>query len=75
MLLAIRPDTRMVWIANPNNPTGTFLPHAQLRVFLEALPQHVVAVLDEAQRRGLIHPRNLAAHHGRSGEGGGRRTA
>jgi histidinol-phosphate aminotransferase len=53
MLLAIRPDTRIVWIANPNNPTGTFLPHAQLRVFLEALPQHVVAVLDEAYNEYL----------------------
>ncbi|HQW20481.1 MAG TPA: histidinol-phosphate transaminase [Rhodocyclaceae bacterium] len=53
MLLAIRPDTRIVWIANPNNPTGTFLSHAQLRVFLEALPPHVVAVLDEAYNEYL----------------------
>lgn len=53
MLLAIRPDTRIVWIANPNNPTGTFLPHAQLRVFLEALPKNVVAVLDEAYNEYL----------------------
>jgi histidinol-phosphate aminotransferase len=33
MRAAIRPDTRLIWIANPNNPTGTFLPYPQLRRF------------------------------------------
>ncbi|MDP2811575.1 MAG: histidinol-phosphate transaminase [Rhodocyclaceae bacterium] len=45
---AIRPDTRVVWIANPNNPTGTFLPAAAVRAFLEAVPEDVAVVLDEA---------------------------
>ena len=40
--------TRVVWIANPNNPTGTWLARAPLRDFLGALPEHVVAVVDEA---------------------------
>jgi histidinol-phosphate aminotransferase len=40
--------TRVVWIANPNNPTGTWLARAPLRAFLGALPEHVVAVVDEA---------------------------
>lgn len=53
MQAAIRPDTRIVWIANPNNPTGTFLPYAQIRSFLQALPAHVVAVLDEAYNEYL----------------------
>jgi len=53
MQAAIRPDTSIVWIANPNNPTGTFLPYAQIRAFLQALPQHVVAVLDEAYNEYL----------------------
>jgi histidinol-phosphate aminotransferase len=48
MCAAIRPDTRIVWIANPNNPTGTFLPYPAVRAFLEAVPKDVVVVLDEA---------------------------
>ena len=48
MLAAVRPDTRVVWIANPNNPTGTFLPAPALLAFLRALPGDVAVVLDEA---------------------------
>ncbi|MBI4741657.1 MAG: histidinol-phosphate transaminase [Betaproteobacteria bacterium] len=53
MLSAIRPDTRLIWIANPNNPTGTFLPYPQLKAFLQAVPPDVVAVLDEAYNEYL----------------------
>jgi histidinol-phosphate aminotransferase len=45
---AIRPDTHVVWIANPNNPTGTFLSGADLRAFLTDVPEPVIVVLDEA---------------------------
>ena len=48
MRQAIRPDMRLIWIANPNNPTGTFLPYPQLKAFLQAVPANVVVVLDEA---------------------------
>lgn len=48
MLAAIRPDTRMVFIANPNNPTGTLLPADALHAFLTRVPESVVVVLDEA---------------------------
>lgn len=48
MRAAVRDDTRMIWIANPNNPTGNFLPYAQVRSFLESVPQDVAVVLDEA---------------------------
>ena len=48
MLRAIRPDTRLVWIANPNNPTGTFLPYDQLKAFVAAVPSDVLVVIDEA---------------------------
>ncbi len=48
MRAAIRPDTRIVWIANPNNPTGNFLPYVEVRAFLESVPKEVVVVLDEA---------------------------
>ncbi len=53
---AIRPDTRLVFVANPNNPTGTLLPAEALYRFLDALPPHVVAVLDEAYIE-LLPPR------------------
>jgi len=53
MRTAIRPDTRIVWIANPNNPTGNFLPYPEVRAFLEAVPQDVVVVLDEAYNEYL----------------------
>ena len=53
MRAAIRPDTRIVWIANPNNPTGNFLPYPEVRAFLAAVPQDVVVVLDEAYNEYL----------------------
>lgn len=48
MRQAVRPHTRLIWIANPNNPTGTFLPYPQLKAFLQSLPGDVIVVLDEA---------------------------
>jgi histidinol-phosphate aminotransferase len=45
---AIQPDTRLVFLANPNNPTGTIFFRSQWREFLAAVPPHVVLVLDEA---------------------------
>ena len=48
MLAAITPETRMVFIANPNNPTGTFVPGDALLRFLEQVPPQVAVVLDEA---------------------------
>jgi histidinol-phosphate aminotransferase len=57
MLAAIADDTRVVFIANPNNPTGTFLPAAQIQAFLEQVRarhgQRVVVVLDEAYNEYL----------------------
>jgi histidinol-phosphate aminotransferase len=48
MAAAIEPQTRVVFIANPNNPTGTFVPGAELEAFLAKVPRHVLVVLDEA---------------------------
>ncbi len=53
MAAAIEPDTRVVFIANPNNPTGTFVPAAQVEAFLERVPKDVVVVLDEAYNEYL----------------------
>ena len=48
MLAAIESDTRIIFIANPNNPTGTFIPGSELYAFLKRVPQQVLVVLDEA---------------------------
>jgi histidinol-phosphate aminotransferase len=53
MKAAIRPDTRVVWIANPNNPTGNFLPYAEIRAFIKTVPADVAVVLDEAYNEYL----------------------
>lgn len=48
MLRAITPRTRVIFLANPNNPTGTLMRSADLHGFLRAVPRQVVVVLDEA---------------------------
>ena len=48
MLAAVTPDTRLVAVCNPNNPTGTMVSTDALDAFLERLPNHVVAIIDEA---------------------------
>jgi histidinol-phosphate aminotransferase len=48
MRAAIGEETRLVFIANPNNPTGTWLPPAALRRLLEQAPPSTLVVLDEA---------------------------
>ncbi len=53
MLAAITPDTRLLYVANPNNPTGTFLPAETIAAFLARVPAHVVVVLDEAYNEYL----------------------
>lgn len=53
MAAAIADDTRLIYIANPNNPTGTFLPAAELEAFLRGMPQHIVVLIDEAYNEYL----------------------
>ena len=48
MQKAITGNTRVVFIANPNNPTGTWLEEKELSAFLQAVPENVLVVLDEA---------------------------
>ncbi|RAK22152.1 histidinol-phosphate aminotransferase [Anoxybacillus vitaminiphilus] len=48
MLQAIDENTRVVWICNPNNPTGTYVREHELLSFLEKVPKHVLVVVDEA---------------------------
>jgi histidinol-phosphate aminotransferase len=56
MLRAITPKTKLVFVANPNNPTGTRVSNAALEKFIVALPAHVIAVLDEAYIEFLDDP-------------------
>ena len=44
----VGPDTRLIFIANPNNPTGTWLESDALEAFVANLPAHVIVVVDEA---------------------------
>jgi len=48
MLEAITDKTKIIWICNPNNPTGTIIAQDELVEFLNAVPKHVLVVLDEA---------------------------
>ncbi len=48
MLRAVTPRTKVIFISNPNNPTGTMVAGADLDRFMDRLPPHVVACLDEA---------------------------
>jgi histidinol-phosphate aminotransferase len=48
MSRAVTPRTRLVFLANPNNPTGTWVPASELEAFIAAMPSHVLVALDEA---------------------------
>lgn len=53
MQRAITSDTKLIFIANPNNPTGTFLSPQEIESFLAKVPKHVVVVFDEAYNEYL----------------------
>ncbi len=53
MLKAIREDTKIVFLANPNNPTGTFLKPEEIEAFMDKVPSNVVVVIDEAYNEFL----------------------
>lgn len=55
----ITANTKVLWLANPNNPTGTFAPYADVKRFLEQVPLHVVVVLDEAYYEYLQPPERV----------------
>ncbi len=62
---AITPATRMVFLANPNNPTGTIFFRAEWEEFLRAVPKGVIVVMDEAYFEFVEdpeYPDSLAAH-------------
>lgn len=48
MLSAVNERTKIIWVCNPNNPTGTIATEEELLRFMDAVPSHVMVVLDEA---------------------------
>jgi histidinol-phosphate aminotransferase len=56
MLAAITPRTKQVFIANPNNPTGTLVGQQAIDDFMKRVPDHVLVVFDEAYFEFLDHP-------------------
>src|SRR6201999_4446133 len=48
ILKLVTPRTKLVWLANPNNPTGTYLPFDEVKRLRAGLPSHVLLVLDAA---------------------------
>lgn len=56
MRAAITPKTKLVFVANPNNPTGTRVTNSDLDRFIRSLPAHVICVLDEAYIEFLDDP-------------------
>lgn len=59
ILAAITPQTRIIFAANPNNPTGTAASAAEITRFVQAVPPHVVVAMDEAYIEFLEEPIDL----------------
>ena len=56
IIAAITPKTRLIFIANPNNPTGTLAGQGEIDRFIERVPPHIVVVFDEAYFEYLDNP-------------------
>lgn len=56
LLRRVTPRTKLVFLCNPNNPTGHLLPGEQVLSFLERLPGHVFPVIDEAYAEFVTDP-------------------
>ncbi|WP_274651634.1 histidinol-phosphate transaminase [Paenibacillus humicola] len=67
-LAKINDRTKIVWLCNPNNPTGTIIRQDELIAFVDAVPEHVIVVLDEAYCEYVTdaaYPDSLALLRGR----------
>ncbi len=83
MALAVNEHTKVICLANPNNPTGTLLKTKDLQAFLNDIPSHIVVILDEAyfeyvqdevsdsihalQHHGLVISRTFSKAYGLAG--------
>ena len=61
-LKAITPKTKIIFIANPNNPTGSLIGQEKIDNFLARMPDDVITVLDEAYFEFLDHPPDTLQH-------------
>jgi histidinol-phosphate aminotransferase len=62
MLAAITPKTKEIFIANPNNPTGTLVSQGEIDRFMEEVPDHVIVVFDEAYYEFLPDPPDVVKY-------------
>lgn len=61
MLSAITDKTKLIWLCNPNNPTGTMFSEDKLMKFLKQVPKHIIVIYDEAYNEYATsedYPRN-----------------
>jgi histidinol-phosphate aminotransferase len=56
MAKAVTPRTKLIWVCNPNNPTGTIVYRRETQAFLDALPSGVAVVFDQAYREFVDDP-------------------
>ena len=56
LLTAITPKTKLIFIANPNNPTGTYYSRKEQDAFMEKVPKHIVVIFDEAYQEYVSAP-------------------
>ena len=56
LLDAVGPRTKLVYVATPNNPTGTMTTRAQLDAYFDRVPEHVLTVIDQAYFEYIDHP-------------------
>lgn len=56
MARAVTENTRLLFVCNPNNPTGTVLSAAEVDAFLKDIPEHVIVVIDEAYYEYAVAP-------------------
>ena len=63
MAAAVTSKTRIIFICNPNNPTGTIVKHHQLESFLKNLPPEILVVIDEAYNEYVTDPHYPSSLH------------
>ncbi len=62
LLAAVTPKTKIIFVANPNNPTGTLISEEKIDNFMAQVPQNIVTVLDEAYFEFLDNPPDTLRH-------------
>lgn len=61
MVAAVRPDTTIVYVCNPNNPTGSYLPPDAVAALVDGVPESALVVVDEAYEEFVTRPGHVSA--------------